>query len=147
MDSLPVEDVRSIVHLLGEVAVMGTDLPGKRRSLMIGLAKLVQARMGAWVHLKDDATDGIPIGFMFLDGGWKNENQKMKFAEATISPAAESFNKYMRIGSQRHITRRREDAIPDAAWFTSDLFRKSLESAEIGEFLSSIYPLGGHIFS
>jgi len=35
MDYLPVVDVREIVRLLGEVAVLETDAPGKRRALLM----------------------------------------------------------------------------------------------------------------
>jgi DNA-binding CsgD family transcriptional regulator len=147
MDYLPVEDVRGIVRLLGDVAILDTDLPGKRRFVMEGLAKLIQADMWVWVHFRDDAKDGLPVAFMFLEGGWQSESQRMKFAEGTISPAAEALNSAMRKGKDAHITRRRVDLLPDKEWFSSDLARFYFEPAGIGEHLSSLYPLGNNVFS
>jgi DNA-binding CsgD family transcriptional regulator len=147
MDSLPVDDVRGIVRLLGEVAALATDLPGKRRFLMIGLAKLIDADIWVWIHLKDQAKDGIPIGFMFLDGGWQNETQRMKYAEATISPAAESFNNAMRIGCDVHRTRRLVDLLWDKQQPSSDSFLHCLNKIGISDSLSSLYPLGNKVFS
>jgi len=147
MDYLPVRDVRGIVRLLGDVAILETDLPGKRRCLMQGLAKLIQADTWVWLHFKDDAKDGLPVAFMFLEGGWQSEFQRMKFAEGTISPAAEAFNSAMREGCEAHITRRRVDLLPDKEWFSSDMARLHFEPAGIGEYLSSLYPLGDKVFS
>jgi len=147
MKYLRVEDVREIVRLLGEVAVLETDAPGKRRALLMGVAKLIQADIWVWVHFADNAKDGIPMGFAFIEGGWENEAQRMKFAEATTSPAAEPFNTAMRKGSDIHRTRLRRDVFSDAQWFESELFRNHYGKANMGEWLTTHYPLGNRLFS
>ena len=63
MKYLPVDDVRKIVRLLGKVAALETDIPDKRRVLLTGLAKLIHADVWVWVHFRDNAKDGIPMGF------------------------------------------------------------------------------------
>jgi DNA-binding CsgD family transcriptional regulator len=147
MDYLPVDDVRQIVRLLGEVAVLETDLPGKRRFLMNALAKLVEADYWAWVHVRDQSGDGLPMGFMAISGGWDSESQQRRFAEATISPAAAPLNASMRKGCDVHITRLRKDVFSDEEWSRTDLAKRYFEPANIGEFLSSLYPLGNKVFS
>ena len=50
MDAIPTQDVREIIHLLGQVAVQDGDLPFKRRLLVDGLGKLVQADYWFWLQ-------------------------------------------------------------------------------------------------
>jgi DNA-binding CsgD family transcriptional regulator len=147
MDSLPIEDVRRIVRLLGDVAIQPTDLMGKRRFLMEGLASLIGADFWAWVRFRDNAKDGMPIAFSHLMGGWRSEAQAMKFGEGTISPAAIPFNERLRKGFDIHRTRRRTDIFSDEEWFALDICKKFFEPADVGEFLHSVFPLGDRMCS
>ena len=71
MDSLPIEDVRAIVRMLGEVAELTCDLPGKRRFLLEGLAKLIGADVWFWVHFRDHPLEKSQMSFMIVDGDGK----------------------------------------------------------------------------
>jgi DNA-binding CsgD family transcriptional regulator len=142
LDSLPIEDVRRIVHLLGDVAIQSTDLNGKRRLLLEGLASLIDADFWLWVRFRDNEKDGLPIAFNHLTGGWRSEAQAMKFGEGTISPAAIPFNERLRVGAEVHRTRRRIDLFPDKEWFALDICKNFFEPADVGEFVHSAYPLG-----
>jgi DNA-binding CsgD family transcriptional regulator len=144
--ALPVEDVSAIIRLLGQLAVQEGDLPVKRRFLTGGLAELVQADYWFWLHLKDDTRSDRPMPFGLLDGGF-SQSQRVKFAEASTSPATAILNARLRQGSDRHITRRRVDLIDDDQWFSSELHQHFYRPAGVGEFLSSIYPLGNGAFS
>jgi DNA-binding NarL/FixJ family response regulator len=108
---------------------------------------LIEAEMWAWIHFKDDPEVGPPVGFAFIDGGWQSEFQRMKFVEGTISPAAEPLNIALRKDCDAHQTRRREDLLANNEWFSSDLARNYFEPAGVGEYLSSLYPLGNSVFS
>ena len=147
MEYLPVDDVREIVRLLGEVAVLETDVPGKRRVLLTGLAKLIQADIWLWIHFADNAKDGIPMGFSFVEGGWASEAQRMKFIEATTTPAAEPYNTALRKGCDVHRTRVRKDVFTDAEWFESELFQNYYAKGNLGDWLTTHYPLEDQIFS
>jgi DNA-binding CsgD family transcriptional regulator len=147
MEYLAVQDVREIVRLLGEVAVLETDTTGKRRFLLEGLARLVEADVWGWIHFADNAKDGIPMGFAFVEGGWTSEAQRMLFAEATTTPVAKPYNDALRIGSDVHRTRRRADVFPDSQWFSSELFQNYYAKADLGDWISCVYPLGDTYYS
>jgi DNA-binding CsgD family transcriptional regulator len=147
MDCLPIQDIREIVRLLGEVAALSGELPVKRRALMDGLAKLVDADFWGWFHLRDQEEGNAPFSFMILLGGWDSEQQIMKFGEATTSDAAKPFNAKMRRDVEVHRTRRREDMFSDAEWSSLEMVRLHWEPAGLGESLSTIYPLGDKVYS
>lgn len=148
MEALAIHDVRQIIRLLSDVAVLDADLPGKRRHLMNGLANLIEADMWAWVHLGDPTKSGTPMGYMFLEGGWQSDTQRLAFVQATTSSAALEFNNAMRVGCDVHRTRRRSDLLPDLGWNRAGCeFRRCLENGGIGDFMSSLYPLGNQTFS
>jgi DNA-binding CsgD family transcriptional regulator len=144
---LPIEDVRGIAHLLGEVAAQPQDLASKRRCLLQGLAKLVRADIWVWLHHVETRSGTRPMAFLRVDGGWQSESQRIKVAEGTISPAAELLNARLRKGGAIHRTRRREDLFSEPRWHRSELAQKYFRPADIGEFLSSVYPLGDRKFS
>ena len=146
-NELPVEDVRGVIRLLGELAVQEGDLPFKRRFLTEGLAELVQADYWFWLHMKDDVKGDRPMAFSFVDGGSFSQTERVKLAEATSSPAIAFLNARLRQGSDRHITRRRVDLVDDDRWFSSELHQRYFQPAGVGELLSSVYPLGNNTFS
>jgi len=146
-DAIPAEDVRDIIHLLGQIAVQEGDLPFKRRLLIDGLGALVQADYWVWIQLKDDLSGDRPMAFSIVDGGSVSQAQRTKFAEGTSSPAAAFLNSRLRQGTDHHITRRRADVVDDGPWFSSEFQQRYVKPAGFGDFLSSIYPLGDNFFS
>ena len=147
MDAIPTQDVREIIHLLGQVAVQDGDLPFKRRLLVDGLGKLVQADYWFWLQFKDGLNGDRPIPFSLVEGGPASQARRTKIAEGTTAPAVEFLNARLREGSDHHITRRRVDVVDDGLWLSSELQQRYFEPAEFGDFLSSIYPLGNNFFS
>jgi DNA-binding CsgD family transcriptional regulator len=147
MDSLPTQDVREIVRLLGEVAVLNAELPAKRRFLLEGLAKLIGADAWFWAHFKPDPGKESVISFMFVDGGWESEEQRMKTFAACTSEAYEPLNTPLRKGRDVHRTYRRVDLVPDEQWYGSELCEKYYHGANFGDILTSLYPLGDDYYS
>jgi DNA-binding CsgD family transcriptional regulator len=147
MDAIPTQDVRDIIHLLGQIAVQEGNLPSKRRLLVDGLGELVQADYWFWIQFKDDLKGDKPMPFSLVDGGPASAARRTKLAEGVTTPAAEFLNARLRQGSDRHITRRRVDVVDDKLWLSSEVQQQYFEPAGFGEFLSSIYPLGNNYFS
>jgi DNA-binding CsgD family transcriptional regulator len=147
MDSLPIEDVRAIVRMLGEVAVLDAELPGKRRFLLEELAKLIGADAWFWVHFRDHPLAKSQMSFMFVDGGWESEEQRMIIFEGCTSEAGEPINIATRKDCDVHRTRRRVDLIPDEQWYGSELCEKYYHGADFGDSLYSNYPLGDDYYS
>jgi DNA-binding CsgD family transcriptional regulator len=147
MVSLPIEDVRAMVRLLGEVAVLNAELPGKRRFLLEGLAKLIGADVWWWVHFRHHPHEKSVMSFMMVDGGWESEEQRMKTFAASTSEAYEPLNVALRKGCDVHRTRRRVDLIPDEQWYGSELCEKYFHGANFGDTLTSVYPLGDDYYS
>lgn len=146
MKHLPVEDVRQIVNLLGKVAVLDADISGKRRFLLIGLAKLIDAQKWFWLQARDDRSSAAPMAFMVIHDGWEGE-EYVKLVAGLVSPAAEIINEPLRRGADMHRTRRRIDLLSDAQWFSSELARNCFSPANVGEFMGSVYPLGNDTVS
>jgi DNA-binding CsgD family transcriptional regulator len=147
MDAIPPEDVRKIIHILGQIAVTEGDLPFKRRLLLEGIGELLQADYWFWIQFKDEFNGNRPIPFSLVVGGPASQARQLKFAEGITAPAAEFLNARLREGSERHITRRRIDMFDDDIWLSSELQKRYFEPAGFGEFLSSVYPLGDKFFS
>jgi len=146
MRSLPVKDVRTIVDLLGRVAVLDADIHGKRRFLMNGLARMLRADIWMWLLVNVEGSDQNLMAFMALSDGWENESSLLKFSEGTVSPAVAFLNDRLSV-APGHRTQRRSDVVPDKLWFSSELVRKYWEPSGCGEFINSKYPLGNGILS
>ena len=148
LDFLPVDDVRSIVHLLGQVAVEPLDLPGKRRFLMQGLSRLIGAQIWFWLHLRYDPHSGRPpAAFMFIDGGWENDAQRTTVANGGNSTAAESLEIIMGRDCGIHRTRRMKSYIGNDCWNASEYVQHYLRPVNIGDWVNSIYPMGDFCYS
>jgi DNA-binding CsgD family transcriptional regulator len=147
MDAIPAEDVRQIIHLLGQIVVQKGDLPFKRRLLLDGLGELLQADYWFWIQFKDDLSGDRPMPFSLVDGGPASLARRTRLAEGVTAPAAAFLNARLRLGSDQHITRRRVDVVNNDLWFSSEVQQQYFEPAGFGEFLSSIYPLGDNYYS
>lgn len=96
MEYLAVQDVREIVNLLGKVAVEEANLQEKRRCLMNGLAKIVNADIWIWLQVRDDGPGRNSMAFMALHDGWESEAAFLKFTEGSVSPAVTIVNDRLR---------------------------------------------------
>lgn len=140
-------DVRGMVRLLGEVAARDGGRAGKRRLLIAGLARLIDADMWLLLLHQEEAGRAQPISLLLDKGGWESDGQCMKFTEGMVSPAAAPVHIAMSNGAEVHTTVRREEVFPAHRWRDSDLAGKYMTLAGVGDFLCSRYPLAANGYS
>ena len=85
--------------------------------------------------------------FMFIDGGWKSEFQRMQVAAGTNSSAVKPINESWRKLGTGHFTYRAAEILPENFWDSCDLVQQYLKPAGIADLLGSNYPLGNNIYS
>ncbi|NOX98660.1 MAG: hypothetical protein GXP30_02845 [Verrucomicrobia bacterium] len=139
--SLPEKDVRQLVSLLGKIAILDGDLAAKKRHLMDGLCRLIDADCWAWVLLLPTKPGEKPAPAGFMHGGF-SEDRYCDFLEAVEHPDMAHFNErflgevYSR---QRHTTRLRQQLDPENTFSTSAVY-PLWQKADIGPLMLSCYP-------
>lgn len=114
-------DVRAMVHLLGDIAIMDASVNEKRSAVMNGLAALVNADAWAWGVASNTTPGEHPAWSIFLHSGF-GEDKFGPLLEALEHPEMAALQKpfleeFARSGPQ--LTRLRQQFVPDA------VFRKS----------------------
>lgn len=126
-------DVRAIVHLLGEtLAHQGGDLD-KKRFLLAGLARLVEADVWVWIAQKGGPDPRDLTYFTMLDGGWTSERQRGIATQATWAPETLPFNDL--VGATQVYSFTRSDAYSDEQWYETELFKKFREPAGLDDVI------------
>ncbi|HEX2922753.1 MAG TPA: helix-turn-helix transcriptional regulator [Chloroflexota bacterium] len=138
-ESLPLEDVRAMVRLLGEVAVLEGSIPKRRRYLLEGLARIIGADVWMWI-LSGLTSEGQAFPYWLTDGGWANDRQRTLVLQADCSPEMLPIRAHLLIG--RHVTRSRNQILSDAEWYASTFYKKYRKGSGLDDFMMSIYPLG-----
>jgi hypothetical protein len=114
-NSLAEEDVRAIVRLVADVAVLEGDLAEKKEALMQGLQQLVQADGWLWPITQVDPATRVPVCTGLMHAGL-TEDQLTGWLEASQSscppPEDEPCFELTRTG--KHFTRTRQQLISDA---------------------------------
>lgn len=134
--------VRSIVRLLGEVAGSYDDHAARKRQLMSGLSRLVEA--DGWLWSVTRVRDERPVCCALLHGGLTDE-QLTAWAESSqaTDPPLPEHRACLEISQQQyHATRTREQMVPDADWYSNPTVRRYRLAVGIDDFLYSLYPLG-----
>ncbi len=135
-------DVRSLVRLLGDVAALDADHAGKKRFLMNGLCKLIDADSWAWA-LMCQPGDGQPQVYVSVVHGGFDENRFSLFLKALEHPdmswVAQTFFQEL-AREQRQITRCRSKIISDEEYLKTDVVELWYK-ADIGPLLMSAKPL------
>lgn len=149
MDSLPLEDVRSIVRLLADAAdpALPRDVPAVRRRLIAGLADVVGADAWVWQQAKLDPVAQTHAYFSYIDGGWESDEQRRialatEYAEEPREVERQFFSKAV-----THMTRTRSEVVPDEQWYGSPLYARFRLPANLDDFLFSFYPVGQNVVS
>lgn len=128
-------DVRAIVRLLGDtLAHSGSDLE-KKRFLLTGLARLVEADVWVWIAQKGGPDPRDITYFTMIDGGWTSERQRGIATGATWAPETQPFNQL--VDSRRTYTFTRTDAYSDEAWYATDLFKRFREPAGLDDVMGA----------
>ena len=125
-------DVRALIHLLGDtLAYPGPDID-RKRFLLTGLARLVEADAWAWVAQKGGHAPGDVTYFSLIDGGWKSEQQLTIATQATWCPDNQPIHDLMTMGI---FAGTRRDAYEDVPWYSSELFKRFREPAGLDDIM------------
>lgn len=132
---LPEADVRAIVRLLGDtLAHSGSDLD-RKRFLLTGLARLVEADIWVWIAQKGGPDPNDITYFTMIDGGWTSERQRGIATGATWSEGAQPFN--LLVDREQIYAFTRTDAYDDEAWYRTDLFKRFREPAGLDDVMGT----------
>ncbi|MEC5128818.1 helix-turn-helix transcriptional regulator [Verrucomicrobiales bacterium BCK34] len=134
-----------MVRLLGDTAALNTDHAGRKRFLMNGLCKMIDADAWAW-GLMCQPGDGQPQIYVSVVHGGFDEDRFSKFLKALEHPdmswvAQDFFRDLAR--EQKQTTRSRSQIISDERFLkteVADLWKE----ANIGPLLMSARPLDGN---
>lgn len=136
------EDVREIVRLLSDVAILEGGLADKKHFLMTGLQRLVNADGWLWSVTRVDVASRTPISVGLMHAGL-NEEQLAGWLEASQSscppPEDEPMFELTRTG--KHFTRTRQQVVSDAQWYNHPAVKRHRLRQGIEHFLYSVYPL------
>ncbi len=144
-------DVRAIVRLLGDVAVMGEDVPAKKRRLMGGLAELVDADAWIWVVSRYAGPKDPPMCVSFMQEGFDEKCVGMIMESSqdqeNLPPDNEPLMREIIAAGGKHITRTRRDMVSDDGWYSSSHFKMYREPLGVDEYVYSIFPMDEGMFS
>ncbi len=141
-------DLRGIIRLLGEIHRTAGDADVKKRELMDGLCRLIDADSWAW-GLAKDADPGEPsVHLSLFHGGFTDETFAM-FTQAYAHPQmteihAPFVEELRRTGG--HLTRLRQQIDPLGRAWQNDA-AKYWKAANISGLIMSIYPTGREFLS
>lgn len=141
---IPFPQVAAIVRLLGNVAGMTEDLPARKRVLMDGLARMVDADGWLWsaTQVIKEQERPVSVGVLYAGiteeqfNGWLEASQVAREQPPEDGPLTEIMNE------GKHFTRTRREVVPDDVWYNHPTVKKYRLNLGIDHFLYSIYPLG-----
>lgn len=142
-------DVRAVVRLLGEVAILEGGATAKRQRLMAGLAELVGADGWLWTISRVDVERDTPMSVGLLHGGL-TDRQVAAWAESSqeqITPLPEHRPLTELVVRGEHFTRTRAQIVPDSVWYVHPTVRAYRFDVGLDDFLYSIYPLEPGVIS
>jgi DNA-binding CsgD family transcriptional regulator len=143
MQCLALTDVEQIVHLVSEAGdpTADTPVPERKRMLLEGLARLVEADMWLWsTAVFNPHIPGDVASVSMVDGGWIDGQERGRVLRCLNDPklCATTASVFESV-RERHVTIDRE-------FVPLDTDRRNIEVAfragGIGHFLLSFYPLG-----
>jgi len=128
-------DVRAIVRLLGEtLGHPGTDLD-RKRFLLTGLARLVDADIWVWIAQKGGPDPSDVTYFTMIDGGWASDRQRGIATGATWSEDSQPFNALMSRNAIYAYTR--SEVYADDEWYATELFKRFREPAGLDDVMGT----------
>lgn len=135
-------EVREIVRLLAEVAIVEGSRFDKRKRLMEGICRMVDADAWLWVKMGRCAEGELPT-FTILQNAGFGEQQFANFLQAQEHPdmgmlMAPFLSEYAQ--KQRHLTRLRQQIDPEGYFPKSDVY-ELWRRAEVGPLMLSIKPI------
>jgi DNA-binding CsgD family transcriptional regulator len=146
-DSLPLEDVRAIVRLLGEVIAAPGGHSEKKQLLMNGLCQIIDASAWIW-GVGQHQPDKAPF-YIAFDRGNIDENRFAKLMEAVNHPEMQEFARPFSeelATTGEHLTRLRQQ-INSSGTFIGSKAEQAWLRADIGPVMLSCKPLPDGGFS
>jgi DNA-binding CsgD family transcriptional regulator len=136
-------DVRRLVRLLADVAILDGDHTAKKRRLMDGLCALVEADGWLWTMTKVDLERDAPMSLGILHGGLTDRQVagwiEMNHDLAHPPPEHVPLGKEVRRG--RHFTRSRDQLVDDDTWYSHPTVKRCRLQRDLDHSMHSIYPL------
>jgi DNA-binding CsgD family transcriptional regulator len=146
MQALALEDVKSIIRLLGDIGAMTDPIVDRRRALMNRLCRLIRADIWIWVHSRVDPETSYPSAFKLIDGGWRDEAERVSFISALHDPVLNAaIIAKQTLGPHRTTVRRdllREEIPQEAA-----ILDRWTANCGMRESVTTLYWLGQGVIS
>lgn len=145
MRELSDRDVRRMVRLLSDVAILAGNLAAKKRALMDGLAEMTGADGWLWTLSRVDMSRGVPMSLGMMHGGLTDEQVAgwIEMSHDLSHPPPEHEPLTLELSKGRHFTRTRRQIVSDKEWYQHPVVRQYRLERGIDHFLYSIYPLDG----
>lgn len=136
------DDVRGVVRLIADVAILNGSLADKKFALMAGLQKLVDADGWLWSMTRVEMATRTPICVNLMHAGL-TERQLTSWLEASQSstPPPEDDPLCLLTEQGKHFTRTRQQVVTDANWYSHPAVVKHRLRVGLDHFLYSVYPL------
>src|SRR4051794_21182049 len=141
-NALAEEDVRAMVRLLADVAVVEGGFAEQKHAVMRGLQKLVDADGWLWSVTAIEADTHTPICTGLMHSGL-SEDQLAGWLEASQSncPPPEDEPCFKLTCEGKHFTRTRQQLVPDEEWYSHPAVIRHRLRRGLDHFLYSVYPL------
>jgi DNA-binding CsgD family transcriptional regulator len=141
---IPQDEVVEIVKLLGRVAGMRVGLARRKRALMTGLGRMLDADGWLWSATQVIKGQNRPISVGVTYGGLTQEEFTgwLEASQVASPQPPEDGPLTVLLNEGRHFTRTRQQVVSDEQWYGSPTVRRYRLQCGIDHFLYSIYPLG-----
>lgn len=140
MEVLEYADVEKIVRLLGEVAGMRAPIAERRRAIMQGIARLVEADVWVWVHSRISPGESAHTVFQMLDGGWADDVERGRFITAMNDRQIGDMGN-SGLFHRPHTTRLRQECLSEHDEAQKPVLVRWTELSGLREGVFSVYPL------
>ena len=142
-------ELRAIVKLLGDVAVVEGGLEVKRRCLMQGLNDLIESDGWLWTIGLVDVNSDAPMNFDHLYAGITNQQVAAMLNSPSDTADPSPDDKYLAalVGEGKHFTRTRQQMVGEDEWYASNNVRTYRLNHGLDNCMYSITPLDGGGFT
>jgi len=141
---IPYPQVAKIVRLLSDVAGMTKDMPARKRVLMQGLARLVDADGWLWsaTQVIKEQDRPVSVGVLYAGLTEKQFNGWLEASQIAHEQPPEDKPITVLLNQGNHFTKCRHQVVPDNVWYNHPTVKRYRLALGIDHFLYSIYPLG-----
>lgn len=137
-------DLRNICRLLGDIALLQGSLNSKRRRLLNGLSKLVEADGWIWTRAALDPERNCPIPIDYLYGGVDEQQVAALLDSFSDTSTADPCNEPLAelVAKGQHFVRTRQQLVKDVTWYENRYTQTYFLRHRIEHPMYVITPLG-----